>query len=86
MNEKIKQLGERAGFYGVADDGDFYGEDVSDKKLQDFAELLIKECIDAINETLVTELTYTTYDKSMIEGTKQRCVKSIKDKFNIKYN
>ena len=49
MNEKIKQLGERAGFYGVADDGDFYGEDVSDKKLQDFAELLIKECIDAIN-------------------------------------
>jgi len=75
MNEKIKEIAVQAKI-----------QMVSEPRLTEFAELLIKECIDSVNETLVTELTYTTYDKSMIEGTKQRCVKSIKDKFNIKYN
>jgi hypothetical protein len=75
MNEKIKEIAVQAKI-----------QMVSEPRLTEFAELLIKECIDSVNETAVTELTFTTYDMSMVQGTKQRCVKSIKEKFNIPYN
>ena len=54
-----------------------------DKK---FAELIIKECIEAVETSDMKCRTYTTYDMSLVEGTKQRCVKNIKDKFGIRYN
>ena len=52
MNERIRELAERCGLYGVADYDNTISEDVSKVRLDKFAELIVQECIDKI----------TTYD------------------------
>ena len=52
MNERMKQMAERCGLYGVKDYDNTISEDVSEHRLDKFAELIVRECIDKI----------TTYD------------------------
>ena len=76
MNEKIKELALQVG-------GSHYPE-VGGELLQKFAELIIKECIDSINDADIRSIVLTTFDKSQSDACKQRCVKSIKQKFDVK--
>ena len=75
MNEKIKEIALQVG-------GSHY-PGVGGEKLEQFANLLIKECIDAVNNADVRPFVHTTFDKSQADACKQYCVKSIKHKFNI---
>jgi hypothetical protein len=43
---------------------------------------MVQECIQAIKDADETH-AYTTFDKDMIGGTKQRCVTSIKERFSL---
>ena len=52
MNERMKQIAEQCGLYGVKDYDNTISEDVSKVRLDKFAELIVQECIDKI----------TTYD------------------------
>jgi hypothetical protein len=54
MNERIKQLAVEADFM-LCEDGHFYSEGQSQKTtdgLQKFAELIVKECISALDEKI----------------------------------
>jgi hypothetical protein len=46
-----------------------------------FARLVVNECIEAVRKTDTTH-AYTTFDKSLIDATIERSIKSIKEKFN----
>lgn len=48
--------------------------------VEKFAELIITECINAVISTDTTHAA-TTYDKDTIDGTVERCVQSIKNRF-----
>jgi hypothetical protein len=50
--------------------------------LNKLCRLIIEECIYAVRDADETH-AHTTFDKGMIRGTKQRCVTSIKEKFNL---
>ena len=76
MNEKIKELALQVG-------GSHYPE-VGGELLQKFAESIIKECINSVNDADIRSFVYTTFDKSQAEACKERCVKSIKQKFDVK--
>lgn len=75
MNEKIKEIALQAG-------GSHYPE-VGGDTLEKFAKLLIEECIDSINNADIRSFVLTTFDKSQSDACKQRCVKSIKEKFGV---
>jgi hypothetical protein len=75
MNEKIKEIALQAG-------GSHYPE-VGGDTLEKFAKLLIEECIDSINNADIRSIVLTTFDKSQSDACKQRCVKSIKEKFGV---
>jgi hypothetical protein len=75
MNEKIKEIALQAG-------GSHYPE-VGGELLQEFARLLINECIESVNSADTRQLTHTTFDLSQATACKERCVKSIKQKFDI---
>lgn len=53
---------------------------VSEPRLQQFADLIIQECIDAI-ETINKNHARTTYDLSLVEGTIGRCIENMKARF-----
>lgn len=72
MKKKIKELALEAG-------GSTYPE-VGGKILERFAELLINECIDAVNTT-GKQCAYTTYDLGVVECTINMSVKAIKERF-----
>ena len=44
MNERMKQMAEHCGLYGVADYDNTISEDVSKVRLDKFAELIVLEC------------------------------------------
>jgi single-stranded DNA-specific DHH superfamily exonuclease len=73
MNEKIKEIAVQAKI-----------QMVSEPRLTEFAEFLIKECINSVNDADIRSFVFTTFDKSQAEACKERCVKSIKQKFDIK--
>lgn len=50
--------------------------------LDKLCQLIVKECIQAVKES-DEHHAYTTFDKSIIGGTKDKCVKSIKEKFGL---
>ena len=53
---------------------------VSEPRLQEFAELVIEECITAIKET-PRHCAYTTYDSGVVECTIQKAVETVKNHF-----
>ena len=77
MNEKIRRLAYEQGLYsqGTPDSWD-------EEALENFGRKLIEECINAV-EHADTRFVATTYDKDIVDGTVERCVKSIKDRFDI---
>lgn len=56
MNERMKQIAERCGLYGVKDYDNTISEDVSKVRLDKFTELIVKECM----ESLWTEECHTS--------------------------
>ena len=73
MNEKIKEL--------ALQTGGSHFPDVNSKLLEIFANMIIDECIDAVKETELKEVVYTTYDRDITNGIKIRCVKNINERF-----
>jgi hypothetical protein len=73
MKNKIKELALQAG-------GSHYPE-VGGELLQKFADLVVKECIDAVEKT-DTRHAVTTFDMGLIGSTIERSIKSIKERFS----
>lgn len=68
MNEKLKELAVQAKI-----------QLVSEPRLEDFADRLIRECISAVEEV---KKQPTTYERDMTDDrTINKCVQAIKDKF-----
>jgi hypothetical protein len=76
MNERIKEIIEKVGT-------DCSGKWMSTGKVNELAEIIVLECIDAVQNTSLTH-AYTTFDLSTIKGTIGKCVDSIKKEFDIK--
>jgi len=69
MNEKLKELAVLAKI-----------QMVSEPRLEDFADRLIKECIIAMEE--VKKFPVTTYERDMTDPkTVDKCIQAIKDMF-----
>lgn len=69
MKEKIKEIAVQAMI-----------QMVSEPRLEQFADLIIKECITALEE--VKNFPATTYERDMTDAeTVDKCVQAIKDKF-----
>jgi len=47
-----------------------------------FAELIVKECLIAIDKTDITHI-YTTFDQSMVMGTIEKSKKAVKEHFGM---
>ncbi|CAB4223417.1 hypothetical protein UFOVP1666_198, partial [uncultured Caudovirales phage] len=65
MNERMKQIAERSGLYGVKDYDNTISEDVSKVRLDKFAELIVQECIDALwtEECHTSDLAVEDYNR-----------------------
>jgi hypothetical protein len=72
MKKKIKELALEAG-------GSTYPE-VGGKILERFAELMISECISAVENT-GKQCAYTSYDLNVVECTIKKSVDAIKERF-----
>lgn len=70
MNEKLKEIAEKAKI-----------QMVSEPRLQEFAELIIEECINAVQTVDRKSLIYTTYDAHNVEGSIVRAIERIRNKF-----
>jgi hypothetical protein len=82
MKEKFKEIAEQAGmgYVGLSDT-----TDLSEFDVEKFAELIIAECIDTIDKTPRNHGS-TSYELSIIDGTKERCIKNIKRRFGYIVN
>jgi hypothetical protein len=74
MNEKIKEI--------ALQTGGSHFPDVNSKLLEMFANMIIDECINAVKETELKEVVFTTYDRGMADGVRIRCVKNINQRFD----
>lgn len=80
MREKIKELLRESGGLSFGDDGEELAPALVGKNVDFFADLLIKECIIAIEE--VKKFPVTTYERDMTDSqTVDKCVQAVKDKF-----
>jgi hypothetical protein len=77
MNEQLTKLAESIGLYGVDDKNQFDSTDISVVLLQKYTDLIIKECINSI-ENADQSHGVTTYDLTIIGATKERCIKNLK--------
>jgi hypothetical protein len=78
MNERIQELMEEAGIY------DFVVESMGiNEEMEKFAELIVKECLTAIDKTDTTHI-YTSFDQSMVMGTIEKSKKAVKEHFGVK--
>jgi hypothetical protein len=73
MKQKIYELALQAG-------GSHY-PGVGGDTLQKFADLILEECIDAVNKTDTRSITYTNFDKDRSDYIKIAAIKSIIDRF-----
>ncbi len=73
MNKRIKELAEQQGLIGS-------NYLISSQELEKFAELIINNCIEAVNNTGLTDV-YTTYDLSLVKSTIAKSIESIQNKF-----
>jgi hypothetical protein len=69
MKEKIKEIATQSKI-----------QMVSEPRLQEFADLIISECIDAIR-TINKNHARTTYDIDLVESTIARCADNVKARF-----
>ena len=74
MNKIFRELSKRARI-----------QMASDARLQEFGELVVKECIRAVEQTSRTH-AHTTFDKSLIDATIEHSIKSINNHFNKDQN
>ena len=74
MKEKIKDIALQVG-------GSHYPT-VGGELLQKFAEMVIAECIDAVNQADVRSIVFTTFDNAMANDVKLKSIESIKARFN----
>ena len=86
MNERIQQLAEQADEYAdtkLQMPGEYHPDwhDVRDEK---FAELIVRECIQSVENTNLHS-ALTTYDLGLVQETIRKCSNSIKTKFGIQY-
>ncbi len=70
MNERIKQLALEC--YNPYSNFDH----------EKFAELIVSECLTAIDKTDITHI-YTTFDQSMVMGTIAKSKKAVKEHFGL---
>lgn len=83
MQKRIEELAEQANLISIESNGfDRTQLTLAEKR---FADLIIKECIDAV---IIADQTHglTSFDIGIITGTKQRCVKNIKERFGYEFN
>jgi hypothetical protein len=89
MNERIKELAEYAWEFTTEQTDGWINESgkvnwdflhAYDKK---FAELIVRECLTAIDKTDTTHI-YTSFDQSMVMGTIEKSKKAIKEHFGVK--
>ena len=73
MKQKIYEIALQAG-------GSHY-PGVGGDTLQKFADLMLEECIDAVNKTDVRSITYTNFDKDRVDHIKAAAIKSINERF-----
>jgi replication initiation and membrane attachment protein DnaB len=79
MNERVEKLAELCGFRPSPS---IYDRNQS-FDIEKFAELIVKECLTAIDNTDTTHI-YTTFDQSMVMGTIEKSKKAIKEHFGVK--
>jgi len=75
MNERIKQLAEQAGIYIAYDN-----RAVTDKELEYFGELIVKECV-GIVENLSPG--YQDYRNQIEDAFRNDCIAEIKYRFGV---
>lgn len=79
MREKIKDLLRESGGLTFGEDGEELAPMLVGESVDYFANLLIIECINAVEEV---KKQATTYDRDMTDTeTVNKCVQAIKDKF-----
>jgi hypothetical protein len=85
MNNRLKELYRSCrSKESLASQDEFNSDNVLlGLEIEKFAELIVRECIVAVEKT-PTRHAYTTFDLSMIKGTIEKCVDSIKKEFDIK--
>lgn len=74
MNKRIQELLSQAGVH--------YEVMPKDTVYEKFAELIISECLTAIDKTDTTHI-YTTFDQSMVMGTIEKSKKAVKEHFGV---
>jgi len=77
MNEKFTELALQAG-------GSHY-PNVNPTQLEAFANLIIKECLEAVKNADCRDFVLTTFDKGMAASIKARCVTSINKTFDTNF-
>ncbi len=77
MNERIRQLAEQAG----AEYSDFHSVSLLDKEIEVFAELIVRECVSAINE--MHRYARSTDAKRVEEATIQDCIRAVREQFGV---
>jgi TRAP-type C4-dicarboxylate transport system substrate-binding protein len=80
MNERMENLMYRAGLtaQGCWDSMDDYDH----RAIEKFAELIVRECIDCINET-DKGYVFTAQDAGVIGAAHNRSIKTIKEHFGV---
>ncbi len=56
--------------------------EIWEKALEKYAELIVRECLTAIDKTDTTHI-YTTFDQSMVMGTIEKSKKAVKEHFGL---
>lgn len=79
MNEKIKAIWNLAASNHTQEDTSWKTQQ---NFLNKFAELIIKECIDAVDNTN-RHHAYTTFDKDLIDFTIAKSKTAIKERFGV---
>lgn len=72
MNERILSLARQV----------WPDPNISHTNHMNFAELIVKECLIAIDKTDITHI-YTTFDQSMVMGTIEKSKKAVKEHFGM---
>ncbi len=80
MNERIKELAFQAGFIGESMNPIIGTSQVT--ALENFAELIVRECIDCINET-DKGYVFTAQDAGIVGAAHNRSIKTIKEHFGV---
>jgi len=84
MNERIYELATRAGAYceTYLHGGDPKPPVLDGMDLEKFAELIVRECLTAIDKTDTTHI-YTTFDQGMVLGTIDKSKKAVQEHFGV---